>query len=64
MSNIPDDVLADCMNIYEDCPLCENPYPYKCEECQSVILEEIEPKKIYIGSGEDVCLEQIEEIYK
>lgn len=50
------------MNIYEDCLLCENPFPYKCDECRSCIIEEplgevyrklINEPKIYIGSGED-----------
>jgi hypothetical protein len=50
------------MNIYENCSLCENPYPYKCEECISIIQEtEGEVQKIspfkYVGSGEDACLD-------
>lgn len=55
-------------NIYENCSLCENPYPYKCEECcsllsneqQSCIIEEAQVQAIerfYVGSGEDFCQE-------
>ena len=49
------------------CTLCENPYPYWCEECccfkeeQACIIEETQYRKLYIGSGEDVCLETMEE---
>jgi predicted amidophosphoribosyltransferase len=56
--------MLNIHNIYEACTLCENPFPYKCEECQSCIIEEIETAKlIYIGSGEDVCLATHEEYY-
>jgi 7-cyano-7-deazaguanine synthase in queuosine biosynthesis len=51
------------MNIYENCSLCDNPPPYKCEECMSCIIQQEEfkeIKKIYIGSGEDVCLTTFE----
>jgi len=50
-------------NIYEDCSMCDHPYPYKCEECCSVIIEEQQVQaleqafvlKSYVGSGEDFC---------
>lgn len=57
------------------CGLCDMPFPYQCEACSlssavgiSAKPEEQEPiqemairviKKIFIGSGEDVCLEQV-----
>lgn len=50
------------------CNLCENPFPYWCEACYNeVTLEDMievnEPiiKRIYIGSGEDVCLTLLKE---
>lgn len=50
-------------NKLRECGLCNNPYPYGCEQCNLSLSEEaLEPKvsateiKIFIGSGEDVCL--------
>lgn len=57
--------------LQSNCPLCENPYPYMCSECNAheeaeVALEvqeffppQIQSKKIFVGSGEDVCLETV-----
>jgi len=57
------------MNIYESCTMCENPFPYKCEECMTCIIEETQVQEMeqafkrYIGSGEDVCLNTYEKYY-
>lgn len=54
------------MNIYEVCTMCENPFPYKCEECMTCIIEETQVQEMeskrYIGSGEDFCFETYNEI--
>lgn len=44
-----------------ECGLCNNPYPYGCEQCNlSLTCGASAPDpteiKIFIGSGEDVCL--------
>jgi hypothetical protein len=45
-------------NILSTCILCENPYPYWCEECQSEATIVVEnTTKTYIGSGEDFSIE-------
>jgi hypothetical protein len=52
-----------------NCLLCENPYPYWCEDCQACLIEEtqIQEKeqafvgKRYIGSGEDFCQQLYQE---
>lgn len=53
------------------CNLCENPYPYVCEACQKQMEQAFaeddamfqntqqEPRRVFIGSGEDVCLEML-----
>jgi hypothetical protein len=45
----------------ELCNMCENPYPFMCSECQQCIEEELQTakeEKKFIGSGEDVMLEE------
>lgn len=47
------------MNIL--CNSCQTQYPDMCEDCKEVIQmqfeeDEPEPQKIFVGSGEDVCL--------
>lgn len=40
------------------CNMCENPYPYWCEDCQTCLIEETQIQEIerkYVGSGEDFC---------
>jgi hypothetical protein len=45
--------------------MCENPFPYKCEECMTCIIEETQVQemesKTLIDKGEDVCLETYKE---
>jgi hypothetical protein len=46
------------------CDLCSNPYPYMCSECCGMFASEEDiaedtamfEQKMFIGSGEDVCL--------
>lgn len=47
-----------------ECNMCEHPWPYLCDECRNAILEEEEveiQERIYIGSGEDVILDYVEQ---
>lgn len=41
---------------YLECGMCSLPAPYQCDDCKACLVEEIEyaePKKLFIGSGED-----------
>ena len=45
-------------NNMNSCNMCENPYPYWCEDCQTCLIEETQIQEIerkYVGSGEDFC---------
>lgn len=53
---------------YFECGMCGLPANYQCEDCQQCLREEMEAsmadmpqeRKIFIGSGEDVCLSLLE----
>lgn len=52
------------LHLQSNCDMCENPYPYMCSECCAVFASNDDiaedtamfEQKIFIGSGEDVCL--------
>ena len=48
--------MLNTLNIYECCTMCENPMPFKCDECMAVCHVEEQVVKKYIGSGEDAII--------